>query len=142
MADTRDPALPTIGYRVTEFGDGKSIGEVEGIGWYCLRVHKVRDAPGRVVYVPARAIDCIDPAAAAVVLAAGIAVDEMLAAPVPSTSAGGDWHRRPEWWADLLAHYGYWVPGPGWTSGRVGVEAADSGVDRFRHARRAIAGGS
>lgn len=139
MSDTRDPALPMVGYRVVESGDASAIGEVDGIGWYCLRVHNVRDAPGRVVYVPARAIDRVDASAGAVILAPGIGVHEMLAAPVPSASAAGDWHRSPEWWADLLAYYGYWVPGPGWTSGR-GAEVTDSGTDRFRHARRAIAG--
>jgi hypothetical protein len=86
MSDTRDPALPMVGYRVVELPDGNAVGEVEGIGWYCLRVHGIPGAPGRVVYVPARANASVDAAAGEIRLAAGIGIDEMLAAPVPSVS--------------------------------------------------------
>jgi len=140
MSQATDPALPMIGDRVVEFGGDDAIGAVEWIGWYCLRVQRIPGAPGRVVYVPAGAIDAVDPAARTIVLAAGIGIDQMLAAPVPSASERGTWHRSPEWWADLLAHYGYWVPEPAWASARPVADAGATGDDRFRHARRAIAG--
>jgi len=140
MAAMTDSDLPMIGYRVVAFGGGPVIGEVEGIGWYCLRVHRIPGHPGRVVYVPARGIAFVDPPAGAVGLAPGIGVAEVLAAPVPSVTDAGAWHRSPEWWADLLAHFGYWIPDPGWPVGRARSLGADAGDDRFRHARRAVAG--
>jgi len=129
-----------VGHRVVEFGDGYAVGAVESTGWYCLRVNAIPGASGRVVYVPTRAIEWVDATARAIVLAPGIGIEEMLAAPEPSAGNAGARHRSPEWWADLLAHYGYGVPGPGWTSDPAGVVAREAGDDRFRHARRAIAG--
>jgi hypothetical protein len=140
MSQGTHPALPMIGYRVVEVGGDDAIGEVEGIGWYCLRVHRIPGAPGRVVYVPARAIVSVGPASRAIVLAAGIGIDQMLAAPVPSACDSGAWHRSPEWWADLLAHYGYWAPEPAPVGAPPAAATGEAGDDRFRHARRAIAG--
>ncbi len=66
MSQAADPALPMIGYRIVELGGDDAIGEVAGIGWYCLRVHRVPGAPGRVVVVPARAVDSVEAAARAI----------------------------------------------------------------------------
>ena len=103
-----DPTLTTqvVGYQVRTAGDGDVVGEVEGVRANGMRVYKLRGHRGRRGYVPSAAVLWVSHATNTIFLVEGIDADRVAGAPPPPHEGADDWHMSPDWWADLLGHYG------------------------------------
>jgi hypothetical protein len=102
--------LAVVGYQVRTHDAATAIGEVEGVRSRGIRVHRLRGRAGRRGYVPAEGVLRVDRATNTIFLREGIGVDQVAGAPPPPDEGAGDWHVSPDWWADLLGHYGLFAP--------------------------------
>jgi hypothetical protein len=102
------PTLTTqvVGYQVRTAGGAAAVGEVEGVGARGMRVYRIPGHPLRRGYVPGEAILWISHGTNTIFLGAGITPDRVAGAPPPPEEGPDDWHKSPDWWADLLGHYG------------------------------------
>ena len=86
--------------------DGTPVGEAEGVRRSGIRIHKIPGHPGRAGYVPAVALAGIGRATHTVTLIRELTLARLVDAPPPPDQSPDTWHKSPDWWADLLGHYG------------------------------------
>jgi hypothetical protein len=84
----------------------RAVGEVEGVRPNGVRLHRLVGHPGHHGYLPVEALERIDAATNTIFLRTGIGVEEIVDAPPPPGEEADGWRKSPEWWADLLGHYG------------------------------------
>jgi hypothetical protein len=103
-----DATLTTqvVGYQVRTAGGAEVVGEVEGVRSGGMRVYKIPGHHGMRGYVPREAILWVSPGTDTIFLIEGISGDRVAGAPPPPDEGPDDWHKSPDWWADLLGHYG------------------------------------
>ena len=109
MDDTDSQMLTLVGYLVREHGSEIPIGRVDGVAEGCARVDHISGFPGQVGYLPERAIGVIDPDTSTIELRPGIGIMDVVNAPQPAKPDAFGWHKSPEWWSDLLRHFGLTV---------------------------------
>ena len=91
------------GYQVRTADRSEAIGEIEGVMAHGVRLHKLTGHAGHAGYLPSEAIARVDKDTDTVYLVHGVEMSTILDAPAPPNDA---WRTSPEWWADLLGHYG------------------------------------
>ncbi len=104
-APTPPVDMRLAGYLVRQ-ADGTPVGEVEGVRPTGIRIHKIPGHPGRAGYVPAVALAGISRPTNTVTLIREITLARLVDAPPPPDQSPDGWHKSPDWWADLLGHYG------------------------------------
>ena len=106
MPTIHELTTAVVGYQ-TRAADGTTVvGEVQGVRPRGIRIHKIPGHPRHHGYVPAEAVDRIEPNTNTVFLVPGVGLTEIVDAPVPPDESPDGWHGRGDWWADLLGHYG------------------------------------
>jgi hypothetical protein len=95
-----------VGYQVRTAGGDRVVGEVEGVRANGMRLHKLAGHPRHHGYLPAEAVATVDERTNTIFLRDGIDASKIVDAPPPPNEDPEDWHKSPDWWADLLGHYG------------------------------------
>jgi len=95
-----------VGYEVRTAGGAAVVGEVEGVRPMGMRVYRIPGHAGIRGYVPSGTILWISHGTNTIFLAEGVTADQVAGAPPPPDEGPDDWHTSPDWWADLLGHYG------------------------------------
>ena len=106
MTSTLTPTIRLVGYQVRTSDGTTVIGEIEGVRPNGVRIHRIPGHAGHAGYLPASAIERIEEPTNTVVLVAGVDLGRVLDAPPPPDESPDGWHKSPDWWADLLGHYG------------------------------------
>jgi len=97
--------MDLLGFQVRD-AEARPIGEVEGIRADGFRLHRLHGRGTGHAFLPAAAVAGVDRATNTIHLIPGIGLDTVLDAPRPPDGAADAWRKSPEWWADLLGHYG------------------------------------
>ena len=106
MPDETRLRMATVGYQVRTADGAVVIGEVEGVRPEGIRIHKIPGHARHAGYLPDGMVTSVDASTNTVLVASGIGVDEVVDAPPPPDASPDGWHMSPDWWADLLGHYG------------------------------------
>ena len=98
-------SIQLLGYEVRT-DDDAVVGEVEGVRPHGMRLTKITGHPGHHGYLPTEAVGAVDRRTGTIRLVPGISAGSVVDAPPPPGEDPDAWHTSPEWWADLLGHYG------------------------------------
>lgn len=98
-----------LGYVVCTHGNRAVVGEIDGVQARGVRLRNLPGHPGRRGYLPAEAIESADRRTRVATLRIGILPDAVVEAPAPPDERDDGWFTSPDWWADLLGHYGLYT---------------------------------